>query len=225
VKRLAERNLKECVPVFERSSVEEIDDIQHVSEGGTAGALCDDEMQRPVLVEVVQRCEVLERSPVFSTVRLHPLDETPSLWTYGTNSVVEVTFRGPSTPEDRELGFFLDAFRERKPCVGDGEIEGQVVEGAAEVEQTLSDESAPLDQRRLFVSMEDPAALLVFDLVLAGNAVCVGVSEGREAALEVRSVHVGPTELLADPYAYGLSHGTEGLRTQTGLPYRFVKAI
>jgi hypothetical protein len=102
-------------------------------------------------------------------------------------------------PKDRELGLFLDSFGEWIPLVGDCEIEDKVIERRAEVEKTLPDEGPPPDQRRLPVLVEDPAALLVFDIVLAGDAVCVGVREPKHATLKILSVHVCSAELLADP--------------------------
>jgi len=207
---LSEGNLGKWVAVFERTKIDEVDKVQQFPVVGNAGALGDDEMERPVLIEVVQSVEILERGSILSTVRLHRFDETPRLWMHGSNSVIEIPLRRLASPKDRELGLFLNSFGQRVPLVRDGKVEGQVVEGAAEVKKTLPDKRPPADQGRLPTGVEDPVSLLVFDVVLAGDAVCVGVNEAKEAALKVLSMHVCPTELLADPSAYSASHKGEG---------------
>ncbi len=55
-----------------------------------------------------------------------------------------------------------------------------------------------------------PEALACFSVVITDEAVGLAVDEPIYSALEVLTVQVRPTELLADPLAYGLSHGREG---------------
>jgi hypothetical protein len=61
------------------------------------------------------------------------------------DSVIEFASLRRSPPEDRELGPFFDSPGERAASVRDGEIKGQMVECAAEVEEAFADKSTPLD--------------------------------------------------------------------------------
>jgi hypothetical protein len=196
----AEGTLGEYVAVFERLEADELE--VHVPEVSESGTDADDEMQRPVLVEVVQGVEVFERGTILSTVRLHLLDETPRIWMDGTNSVVEFALGRSALPEDREFGLLFDLGRERAGRVSDGQIQGKVVERGTEVEEALTEQRSPPDQRRPFVNLDYPTALACFHVVLTDSGVRLGVDKATDSTLEVLSMHVCPAELLADPWTY-----------------------
>jgi hypothetical protein len=189
------------VSVFER---EEVDVIEgRFPEVANAMARTEDEMQRPVLVEVVKDIEAFERGPISSTVRLHLLDEVPRLWMHASNLPVQIPLRGRAPMEDREFRVFLNLGVERHPLVvGNSKVKGEMIESRTEVEKALTDQSSPSDQRWPFVDLDYPEALACFQVIVTANGVSVAVDEPVYSALEVLAVHVCPSELLADPLTY-----------------------
>jgi hypothetical protein len=112
-----------------------------------------------VLVEVVKEVEVLERSRVGSTVRLHCRDEVPRFWIDASDHSFAVTGAERGVHEDRELGVLFDFGSKREAAMGNREVVGEMIEGGAEVEQALPNECAPADQRRSLVDLHYPEAL------------------------------------------------------------------
>ena len=113
------------------------------------------QMGQPMLIEVRKlvehpegvRCEVIP-----SLVRLQPLDVCLREWVDATDlrstSRLKQSRSGSGSsllvhvPEDGELGTLGDIRGQRVPGVGDGEFEGEVVEGGTEVVKALPNDEA-----------------------------------------------------------------------------------
>ena len=100
-------------------------------------------MREPVFVLVGKLVKYPENEfmrLVPSRVRLQPLDDCSRAWMNAPNHAFE-GFRSilGIAPEHGERNVSLDTFRERLPFVSDGEFVDEVIEGGAEVVQTVPD--------------------------------------------------------------------------------------
>jgi hypothetical protein len=139
---------------FNRTPSHEFDFVGNVVAGDdeSKGLGCEkDEVGQPVLVHVFKLVEPpkgvgLGKLP--SRVRLQPLDNCLSTWIDAPKHVVE--FARILVEEDGKPGVAFDAAGYRSPLVtGNGKFKDEVIEGAPEVVEAVSDNKAKFGGRRV----------------------------------------------------------------------------
>ncbi len=115
------------------------------------------EVQRAVLVVVLEGVEESKCIATIAVVRLHLPDELARLRMHGPDLPLQRCRRGRSLPDDGEVRVFRDLGIERRSALRDGKVVREVVERRP-VEQTVADECRPLDRRRCVEHLEHPGA-------------------------------------------------------------------
>jgi hypothetical protein len=140
--------------VFNRTPAHEFDFVEHVVAGGDEAkglGRKEDNMGQPVLIHVVKLVEppkgVGLGGPIRSRVRLQALDDCLRTWVDAPKHVVE--FARILLDKDGKRGSTLDFARDRTPLKGDGEFEDEIVKGASEVMEAVSNDEAKFGGRRV----------------------------------------------------------------------------
>ncbi len=142
--------------VFNRTPPHEFDVVGGVAVAGSNEAKQPgrekDEVGQPMLVHVVKLVKPPEgvglSEPISSCVRLQFLDNCLRTWVDAPKHLVE--FRRVLLDLDRKTGGRLDLAGYRSPLItGDGKLKNEVVEGASEVVEAISDDEAEVGRRRV----------------------------------------------------------------------------
>jgi len=148
---------------------------------------CDGE-QQAVLVDVVQLVEHPEWVAVPSLVRLNRLDRFYDVWPRALylSSQIGTVFRG--VLRDRKVNIFSLPIAARS----NPQLHGDVVQGAAQIEQDISSDGPNLC--RDFSERPHIKELVPFVIALGADFAWAGLFEGRDRDCEITDVLIGPFE-------------------------------
>jgi hypothetical protein len=141
--------------VFYRTPVHEFDAVGRVVVAGGDKAeqpgRKKDEVRQPVLIHVVKLVEPPKGiglgEPIPSLVRLQPLDNCLRMFVYAPKHVVE--FARILLDLDGKTGVTFDLAGYRATVACDGKFKNEVVKGAAEIMEAVSDDEAKFGRRRV----------------------------------------------------------------------------
>jgi hypothetical protein len=145
VEHVSQWNLSERVAIFQRAEIDEVHEVEQVAVVGNPGACATTRCSVRCLSKLWRESRYLSAARSFRPYGcICSMRRRASGWTAPIRSSSSRVF-GARRQKIGNSHLFLNALWERVARVRDREIEGQMVECAAEVEDTLADKGTPLD--------------------------------------------------------------------------------